>query len=109
MNRLPRAVYPIPSGDKAESKEQDLAKSRRAGNSHGRENPQRGSRLEEATHVESILCNPAKGYGTALYGGICGHRDARRVQVRLLRAAVVSIRYQIPLGFRVAELLRAGE
>src|SRR5271154_2513570 len=76
------------SGEKAGAKDQN-----REGvvNSHGRKDSQGRGCLEEATHVESILCDPAKGYGTALYGRICGHQDARRVQVRMLRATVVSI------------------
>src|SRR6266850_2060720 len=60
------------------------------GRGHGRENTQRWRRMEETTHAESILCDPAKGDGTTLHRGVRRHGGTGDLQMRLLRPAPVS-------------------
>src|SRR5579863_6281560 len=80
------------------------------GNEEGpndRKNPESRSGVEEAAFAQRILRDPRERHGAAVYRGIREHRRSRNVQVRLLRAAAVSLGNQIPFRLRMAELLRA--
>src|SRR5713226_3131614 len=63
--------------------ESDIAseapESKRLGRGHGRENSQGCSRVEEATHAESILCDARTGDRTAVYRRVRGFRDPRYI------------------------------
>src|SRR5258708_35344125 len=96
----PFALAPVTSTRYAESKANKSGQNDLKGKRNGKQDSQGRSRLEAATHAESILCDQAKRDRTAVYRQIRGHRNGLTEQLYRIRQAPDSIGYKIQLRLR---------
>src|SRR5438270_5548664 len=91
----------------ARSRENNRLDWANTGDRHG-QGRQDGRAVEGAAHARAIRCRTQARYRARVLGQVPRDQGARRLRLRLLRAAALLLGDQVRFGHRLAELLAAG-